>query len=106
MDFKHNFTRNNLIKTLIRLFFWSGFNVLCLNLIRYFDHQFTLSETLLACLMIPVGLVNCAVFINGLNALRRFYWKTLLLVLISCLNFSYFLFIWNTLYQLSGSMTN
>ncbi|MES2557399.1 MAG: hypothetical protein V4604_14690 [Bacteroidota bacterium] len=56
--------------------------------------------------MIPVGLINCAVLVYGLTALRTFYWKTLLLAVISCLNFSYFIFIWQSLHQLSGSMTN
>ena len=88
------------------MLFWSGFNILCISLVQYFDHHFILSETLLACIMIPVGLVNCAALIYGLNALRRFYWKTLLLAVITLLNFSYFLFTWNSLHQLSGSMTN
>ncbi|MDH4471901.1 MAG: hypothetical protein QE487_04790 [Fluviicola sp.] len=106
MDFRQDFTRSNLVKTLIGLSFWSGFNVLCLNLIYYFDHEFIGSETLLACFMIPVGLINCAVLIYGFKALRTFYWKTLLVAVISCLNFSYFLFIWQSLHQLSGSMAN
>lgn len=91
---------------LIRAGFWSGLNLLLLQLIRYLDHHFIVSETAISILTIPVGLINIAAFIYGFNGLRVFFWKTVLIALICFLNFAHFLIVWQSLHLLSGSMVN
>lgn len=74
--------------------------------IRYLDNNFLVSDNWLSALLIPVGLINCAVFVSGFVSLRVFYWKTMTKALFSSANFLFFLYILNGLYSQSGPLLN
>jgi hypothetical protein len=102
MQFRTDFSKPGLIVVLTKNLFWSGSNVALLLLIRYFDNAFLLSETIISVLLIPIGLVNAAVVVNGFVQLRNFYWKTTLICFISISNFGFFLWVLQSLYSQSG----
>jgi hypothetical protein len=106
MQFDHGFSKQALIVTLVRILIWSLLNTCVLLFLRYLDHAFLVSENVLSILVIPVGLIEVAVLINGFIQLKRFYWKTLLISAVSIVNFFFFLFILQSLYSQSGSMAN
>lgn len=95
-----------LFVTLIRCLIWSGINTGLLLLIRFLDHNFLVSETVLSVILIPVGLINCAVLIYGFYNLGRFNRNNLLISIFTTSNFLLFLSILNNLYSQAGPILN
>ena len=97
-----DFSRPPLFVALIRCTVWSGINTALLLLIRFLDHNFLVSETLLSVMLIPVGLVNCAAFIYGFYNLKRFNLNNLLICAFTSANFLLFVAINLGLYSQVG----
>ena len=102
--FGEHYSTKALINVLIRIGIWSGINLGILFTIRYFDHNFIFSETVITILLIPVGLIECASVIAGCGKFKTIHWKSYLLGLSAILNFLLFLYILNSLYSQAGSL--
>jgi len=103
-SFGDHYSARSLIVVLIRTGVWSGINLIVLLTIRHLDHNFVLSENALSIILIPVGLIECAVVINGCAKLKTIHWKSYLLGLGAILNFLLFLYILNSLYSQAGTL--
>ena len=95
-----------LFVTLVRCLIWSGINIGLLLLIRFLDHNFLVSETMLSVMLIPVGLINCAVLVYGFYNLRHFNRNNLLISIFTTGNFLLFVSILNNLYSQAGPILN
>jgi hypothetical protein len=100
--FNRDFSVKALIRTLISVSAWSGFNVFIVLWIRYLDHGFIVSENTLTAILIPVGLIECALAVNAFVRLKNFTWKTVLISGVSIANFAFFLVVLQSLHSQSG----
>jgi hypothetical protein len=102
--FNRDFSVNALIRTLIGIAAWSGFNVCILLWIRHLDHGFMLSENALSAMLIPIGLIEAAVFVRAFLLLKNRWWKSLLISVASIANFVFFLVVLQSLHSQSGPL--
>lgn len=85
---------------------FTGLHLGILLLLLYLDHHFILSDTVLAILAIPPGLINCATLFNGFMRLKGFTYPGILYFFFAVINFSMYMVISLNLYSQAGSMVN
>jgi hypothetical protein len=85
---------------------FTGIHLGLLLLLLYLDNHVILSDTLLAILAIPVGLVNCAVLLTGFRRLKGLTKPGILYFFFALVNFILYMSVSLNLHSQAGSMTN
>lgn len=106
MHFGEGFNGKTFFFLSLKYLVWTGIHFGILYGLLYADNERKFSETLLAVLMIPVGLVNVALLYTGIKTLKDFYWDKWLYGLVAAGNFILYVYVCLHMYNQAGAIIN